>query len=295
MRQRFISKEFRPASMATIETADAICTEYAEAGYDLSLRQLYYQFVARGLLENTEENYKRLGALVSDARLAGLMDWDHIKDRGRRKIENSHWTGPAQILDACAQQFRIDTWADQPNHVIVMVEKEALQGVLEPVCKGLDVAFIANKGYSSQSAMYEIARELHRSETTGRSPHVIYLGDHDPSGIDMSRDVAERLSLLAETPVTVHRVALNMDQVRQYGPPENPAKVTDSRAAGYIAEFGHSSWELDALEPRVLADLVTGAVEALRDDDRHAAMLARQQDWRDELASIADEFRDGDR
>ena len=96
---------------------------------------------------------------------------------------------------------------------------------------------------------------------------MIYLGDHDPSGIDMTRDVDERLNLFlnGSGPINVKRVALNLDQIKKLKPPENPAKVSDSRAAAYIARFGHSSWELDAIEPAQLASLVRNAVTALMD------------------------------
>ena len=82
-REIYIERSFSAASTAIIQTANDICENYAQQGYDLSLRQLYYQFVSRALLPNTEQNYKRLGSIISDARLAGLLDWDYIKDRGR--------------------------------------------------------------------------------------------------------------------------------------------------------------------------------------------------------------------
>lgn len=295
MKQEFISRKFNSESMSIIETAIGICENYAKQGFDLSLRQLYYQFVSKDLLPNTEQNYKRLGSIISDARLAGLLDWKFIKDRGRELIENNHWLNPGQILDAVADQFRLDTWKSQPNFVMVMVEKQALEGVLEPTCRDLDISFIANKGYSSSSTMYEIGRNLfYQTHKFHREAHVIYLGDHDPSGIDMTRDVIERLAMFAEAPVTVHRVALNIEQVEEYNPPENPAKLTDSRAQGYIEEFGEFSWELDALEPSLLASLVRDKVEELRDDDLYEEIVARQEKWRDELSALAERYNEGD-
>ncbi len=300
MRQEFIIKNFTPASRIIIDTAVSICTEYAKQGFDLSLRQLYYQFVARDLLENTEGNYKKLGKIITDARLAGLVDWNFIKDRGREVISNPHWDNPGEILETCANQFRIDTWEDQPNYVMVMVEKQALEGVLIPTCKKLDVEFIANKGYSSASTMYEIGRKMHENNRfntharrlTGkaRKPHIIYLGDHDPSGIDMTRDVFTRLSMFAETTVTVHRVALNMDQVEEYQPPENPTKLSDTRATKYIEEFGYSSWELDALEPAILAKLINDKILELRNDTLYEKQFEQQQTWRNELSELADNY-----
>ena len=367
MKESFISKDFRASSLKLVTQAQSICARYAAQGYDLSLRQLYYQFVAADLLPNTEQNYDRLGSIISDARLAGLIDWDMIKDRGRETLYAPHWETPAQILEALAAQFRVDLWEGQENHVEVMVEKQALEGVLQPVCIDLDVRFTANKGYSSSSALYEIGKRLQsafigdrdiedyywKSEQalrgdsevlefydadkcyseaddesfwdamdgddpdlsalarkaaelarpymlpcpeSGKHLHVIYLGDHDPSGIDMTRDVQERLSLLSRCPVNVHRIALNMPQVRQYNPPENPAKLTDSRAPDYVRRFGRSSRELDALEPSVLADLVRQQVLSLRDDDLYAVALEKQNNWRSDLRELAKGFQqDGDK
>lgn len=290
MKEAFVNKSFEPKAMDIIRTAESICQNYARQGYDLSLRQLYYQFISRDLFPNTEQSYKRLGQIISEARLCGLIDWDHIKDRGRETQINTHWESPASILYGAAYSFRIDLWDNQPNHVEVMVEKQALEGVLHPVCKRLDVPFTANKGYSSSSLMYEVGKRLFTYGSKDCDLHVIYLGDHDPSGIDMTRDVKERLEQFSGYPVAVHRIALNMDQVRTYDPPENPAKLTDSRAEGYIREFGHSSWELDALEPSLLASLVNDAVLDLRDDDLWDEAVAKQQAWRYELLEMARKY-----
>jgi hypothetical protein len=290
MKEQFIAKSFRPESLRLIGIAQQIMTSYAAQGYDLSLRQLYYQFVSRNHIENSEKSYKNLGNLISEARLAGLLDWDIIKDRGREVVSSSHWNAPNEILDACAQQFRVDLWEDQPNHVMVMVEKQALEGVLVPVCRDLDIRFIANKGYSSSTTLYELGRDLARYREDGQDCYVLYLGDHDPSGIDMTRDVAERLELFSYGTIEVQRLALNMDQIQEYNPPENPAKLTDSRCGAYIRRFGGSSWELDALEPSVLAGLVRDQIISLRDEDTFQRNLAKQQAMRRDLKRMADDY-----
>ncbi len=293
MKEQFITKKFNAETELLIIEAEKICNRYAAQGYNLSLRQLYYQFVAANKLANTEANYKKLGNTVSDARLAGRLDWDMIKDRGRETTGNPHWNDAAHFMESVAPQFKIDTWEGQPNYVELMVEKQALEGVLEPVCRRLDIRFTANKGYSSQSALYETGKRFESArEDDGKTLHIIYLGDHDPSGIDMTRDVEERVSMFAGGTVEVHRVALNMPQVRKYSPPENPAKLTDSRADAYIRKYGSSSWELDALEPSVLASLVTAQVVALRDDFIYNDVVSRQDNWRQELLDLANKFRD---
>jgi hypothetical protein len=304
MKEAFVDKRFGSEAMAMIRTINGILENYEAQGFDLSLRQLYYQLVAKALIENTERSYKNIGNLVSDARLAGLIDWDMIKDRGREMVKNPHWENPRQFLENVAPQFRFNLWHDQDVYVEVMVEKQALEGVLEPVCRSLDVPFTANKGYSSSSAMYEASKRFLRAAEDGKECYVVYLGDHDPSGIDMSRDVEERLDLFVKTSmgrqdeigpnepsaVTMKRVALNIDQVRELNPPENPAKITDSRADGYIRRFGTSSWELDAIEPRQLAQIVTDAVQEIMDVDAFEANREKMEKNREDLLKFAKKF-----
>jgi hypothetical protein len=179
----------------------------------------------------------------------------------------------------------------QPCHVEVMVEKDALSGILEPVCRDLHVRFTANKGYSSSSAMYETGKRIANAIILGgRNVHVFYLGDHDPSGIDMTRDNRERLAMFSDRTIEIHRLALNYDQVEQWSPPENPAKETDSRYQAYADQFGESSWELDAVEPRTLADLVREGIEDLIDKDQWDEVMQEEERMRNELESFADEY-----
>jgi hypothetical protein len=141
--------------------------------------------------------------------------------------------------------------------------------------------------------MYDMAQRLQNNPD--KEIHIIYLGDHDPSGIDMTRDVKERLELFSYTDVYVHRVALNMAQIEEYNPPENPAKMTDSRADAYIAQYGESSWELDALEPRVLAQIVRDEVMSLVDEDLLEVAKKQQRTWREELAAMSQKYLDDKR
>jgi hypothetical protein len=175
-----------------------------------------------------------------------------------------------------------------------MVEKDALSGILEPVCRDLHVRFTANKGYSSSSAMYEAGKRIENAmRRQGRKVHLFYLGDHDPSGIDMTRDIRERLGMFAASKkIQVHRLALNYDQVEQWQPPENPAKETDSRYQAYADQFGESSWELDAVEPRTLADLVREGIGDLIDQDQWDAVMEGEKEMRTELERFADEYEE---
>ena len=221
-------------------------------------------------------------SLVGDGRMTGYIDWAMIQDRNRETVQQAHWDTPAAIVRAAAKQFRIDKWSRQPYHIEVMVEKDALSGILLPVCQRLDIALTACKGYNSLSNMYEAGKRLWYHLTDQKAaPIILYLGDHDPSGIDMTRDIKERLHLFSGIyGLRVMRLALNFGQVAEMNPPENPAKQTDSRYVRYVEEFGESSWELDAVEPATLVQLVQDAVINLRDDDLWAEAVAEEDKGR---------------
>ncbi|MEN6368547.1 MAG: hypothetical protein ABFD77_02480 [Thermotogota bacterium] len=326
MREQFLNeREFRGDGPAIIERCAEILEDYAQQGYTLTLRQIYYQLVSHDLFpddrrwsqvpgtnrwvrdpngtKNADPNYKWLGELVNKGRMLGILDWDLIEDRARETVTPTHWKHPSEIVKAAAEQFRIDKWEDQPVHVEVMAEKDAVSGILEPVCRSLDVSFTANRGYSSQSFMYRRGKYLQGKLLEGKKVLVVYLGDHDPSGLDMDRDIEERLRLFAGidgefadegtqyavedgASFEILRIALTRKQIAHYAPPPNPAKLTDARAKSYVALHGDESWELDALEPKVLADLVKRAVRSVRDEGLWVLAVEREEQMKDKLKAV---------
>lgn len=292
MREAFQTTSFRKKTLAVIEQADEIITDYQRRGFTLTLRQLYYQFVSRDLLPNRQSEYKRLGSIVNDARLAGLLDWSAIEDRTRNVRRTSVWRNPAQIIDAVADQYRENLWADQPYVPEVWIEKDALVGVIERVCEEHGVPYLACRGYLSQSEAYDAGKRFRDIYSGGREPIILHLGDHDPSGLDMTRDMQERLSMFAGMHIEVRRLALNMDQIQQYDPPPNPAKDTDARFVGYEEEFGDESWELDALEPEVISDLVQSELDTIIDRPRWDAAHERQEENRADLTAVSTYWSD---
>lgn len=288
MREKFVEINFRASTLAVIEQANVIINEYIARGYKLTLRQLYYQFVSRDLLPNQQKEYKRLGSILDDGRKAGLIDWSAIEDRTRNLEKLSVWSSPAQILRAVAEQYREDWWASQDFYAEVWIEKDALTGVIENVCEEYQVPYFACRGYVSQSEMYDAAQRFKRL----RKPvKVFHLGDHDPSGIHMSRDNGNRLEMLSRyADVEIVRLALNMAQVEQYDPPPNPAKETDSRFEGYQEEFGDESWELDALDPDVIEQLIRDALEERIDPEPWEAAKAKEEEGRESLTDASDNW-----
>lgn len=283
-------------ALRDVARAEQICLDYEAQGYDLTLRQLYYQFVARGWIPNTVRSYKRLGDIVNKGRLAGLLDWDHIVDRTRSLKSVGHWNSPAQIMRGAANSFRLDKWADQPTRVEVWVEKEALAGVIERVADLNDVPWFSCRGYVSQSELWGASQRIadYMLKGEGQNVVVLHLGDHDPSGIDMTRDINDRLMMFLsghvsfpEEKLEVRRIALNADQVTLYSPPPNPTKLEDSRAKAYIAEHGMQSWELDALDPATLGALIQDHLDGIRDDELYAAQVADEDQHRAQLTEAA--------
>lgn len=288
-----------PATQVVIAQADAICSSYQAQGYDLTLRQLYYQFVSRGLIPNKDTAYKRLGSIVNQARLAGLLDWDYITDRTRELVDLPHWDDPADVIRSAARGYHEALWAGQDRRVEVWIEKDALVGVIEAPCQTWDVPFFSCRGYTSQSEVWVAARRLEGYLDDGASEVVIlHLGDHDPSGLDMTRDIEDRLRLFLggdgydEDALRIERLALNRDQVDRYSPPPNPTKLTDSRAGPYLARHGRSSWELDALEPTVIGALITAAIQEEVDEELYGEKLAAQEEARKVLTLASSRWRD---
>lgn len=290
-RIKYEEKRFRSGTLELIKTANEIIAEYSAQGYDLTLRQLYYQFVARDLIPNTNKSYRRIGSALSDARLAGLVDWQSIVDRTRSLRSLPSWEDPAHIVEACASQFRVDKWVGQKTRVEVWIEKDALIGVLSGVCNELDVGYFSCRGYTSQSSLWRAARRLIGYENRGQATVIFHLGDHDPSGIDMTRDIRDRLRMFGSKAKVV-RLALNMDQVEENQPPPNPTKLSDSRASEYVSIFGTESWELDALDPSTISDLIRTAVCDVRDDAMWEASCSRERSAKRTLRDVSQNWSD---
>jgi hypothetical protein len=283
-------KHFTASSLEVIGRANPILEEYAlrPTPITLTLRQLYYQFVARGWIPNNQKEYKRLGKIINDARMPGRVDWDHLQDRTRNLSRLPSWDDPSGVIQSAATSYHRDLWAGQDCYVEVMIEKDALVGVIEGVCERWDVPYFSCRGYTSQSEMWGAGQRLLQRISSGQKARVIHLGDHDPSGLDMSRDIRERLATflsfhLGRDPgdlLELRRIALNLDQVRRYHPPPNPAKPDDSRYRAYARVYGEQSWELDALDSDVLIDLIEENVRRYLDEPLWKQQHTRQESER---------------
>jgi hypothetical protein len=295
MKEAFQDIRFRQATLELIDHVNEIVDEYQALGFILTLRQLFYQFVSRPALElvNTLGDYKRLGRTVTNARRAGLIDWDAIEDRTRNVRFLPTWSGPAERIASCAAFYYEDVRASQRYRPEVWIEKDALFGVIEGVCDEFRTPGFACRGNVSEPEMYAAGKRFQRL------PIVLQLGDHDPNGVDITRDVCKRLKMFARQDIEVRRLALNLDQIDQRDEtgrvigrlPANPAKEKDSRYADYVRRFDTPDcWELDALAPNVISGLVRTALEGLIDRDAWAGAIAGEDDNRSILAAAADNW-----
>lgn len=279
-------REYRPhrfnsSARKTVDQALLIVEEMQADGYVLTLRQLYYQFIRRNWMENSEKQYKRLGRLVTHAREAGEMDWLAIEDRGRNCFAASYEEDPAAVLDGVEYGLQLDMWARQDHYLEVWVEKQALEAVVARPCDKLHVPYMACKGYLSASESWRAGLRFQNAMMRGKECTLIHLADHDPSGLNMTEDNAYRLRMFAEDQdVRIRRIALNMDQVEQYTPPPNPAKETDSRAKGYVKKYGPYSWELDALTPGTIEQLIADTIMEYLDEDVWNKTLQEENELR---------------
>jgi hypothetical protein len=280
---QYRTKKLHRATLEIIEKVNEIIDNYAEQGYLLTVRQIFYQMVSRNLIENTEADYTNLCNKIKDGRYAGLIDWESIEDRTRFLRQLQHWSDPAEIIEAAANSYRINLWEDQEYYLEVWVEKDAIVGIVEQASNRYDVPCFSCRGYGSTTEYWNAAQRI---IDHNRPCVILHLGDHDPSGQDMTRDIQDRLTEF-EADVQIKRIALNMPQIELYKPPPQMAKKSDKRTQGYIEKHGVlHSWELDALEPSILDSLITEHILEYLDLDTFEQRIIRQDKEKAELMKL---------
>ena len=292
MKQKFRDKlSLNKANQEKLKIINEIIEEYADQGYTLTLRQLYYQLVSRDLIPNAQKEYAKLSGLLVKGRMAGVVDWSAIEDRTRTPFV-PYWVHDVEdAINDTVSQFRFDRQRNQDVYIELWVEKDALSGVLKEITAKYHINLMVNKGYSSCSAMHDAFERFKKQEEKGKETHILYLGDHDPSGLDMIRDVRERLEEFGVYPL-VQQIGLTMDQIKEFNPPSNPAKITDPRAKWYLEKYGNVSWEVDALNPKTLHQLVKDNVESLINLKLFNALIKQEGKAKMKLSKFATSFDD---
>lgn len=329
---------------------------FQDDGYTLTLRQLYYQLVAADHIPNDDKVYKKLSGILDDMRYSGLIDWDAIEDRGRVPYLPYYANSPQDAISDLVHQYRLDRQDGQPTLIEVWTEKDAISGILKRTTSMYHVRLVVNKGYSSSTAMYNAYKRFVRAIKDGQSVQVLYFGDHDPSGLDMVRDINDRIKFFishgAPAWLTEHafawyedadhdifsmhesgyipdsvlddyaknggiesddqwqkweagkvlayitennlfevvQIGLTREQIREYNPPPNPAKITDPRAKWYLAEHGTQSWEVDALRPDVMTRIVSQHIAETLDQDLYDSVVAAENEHKAKMKKFSETF-----
>ena len=281
-------KNLRQGTRILLDDIIRILEDYESQGYKLTLRQLYYQLVSSDILENKVQNYAKLSRILTDARLSGFVDWEIIEDRIRVPQIPSQWDSIINLVNDATYQYRKDRHHNQLQYVEVWVEKDALSGILLPITRHYHLNLMVNRGYSSITAMFNASQRLQSEIDKGKDCTILYLGDHDPSGLDMIRDIKERMDTFRIYDLEIKQIALTTKQIKKYNPPPNPAKENDPRAKWYIEQFGNISWELDALKPDVLNKLLQSEIEKLVDMDLYNKVIQQEEQEKQELVQLVE-------
>lgn len=297
MKEKFRDEKFSKPTKFILDKILGIVDEYQARGIMLTLRQLYYQLVARAYIENKAQEYQKVSRIVTKARYNGLIDWDIIEDRSRISLIPYHYKNIPDFLMSMADSYRLDRWEGQEYYLELITEKDALSSVLSPIVyEKYHITFNVVRGYSSVTKLYEMSRRILKAVEIGKKPVILYIGDHDPSGLDMLRDIEERLRELTYGLKTeIVHVALTTEQIAQYNPPPNFAKLTDRRAENYIRLFGRESWEVDALRPDILVNILETAIQSYLDVDLMNRIIEKEIREIMTIKKIAEVLREEDR
>ena len=222
----------------------------------ITVRQLYYQLVAKQIIQNNLNSYKRLDSILSDARKNGSLDFSAFVDRIRRPIKTSSWLDLKDFILSVKNSYHKDKWENQENYVEVWLEKDALAGIFEPITKKYDINLAIGRGYQSLSSLNDAARRFPKDKEI----HVLYFGDFDPTGLDIPRSAEKNLNDHFGLYPTFEKLALTKADIDQYKLPPAPAKPTDSRTHAFVKVHGDIAVELDALPPDVLVERIEGNI-----------------------------------
>lgn len=267
----------------------SLARDFAEREHPVTVRQTFYHLVSIGVTPNAERSYGRLVKILIKARKAGILPFEWFIDLTRRPLELSLYEDVSAFLTKEVDYYFRDTWIGQPVYLIVWVEKQALQGVLWPVAAEYNVSLFVGRGYASWPITFQAVERFRRF--SDKDWVLLYLGDYDPSGTDISRDLESRFHRLG-VEIEFDRLALTREQVDEHKLPPMPAKKQDPRYKSFIQKHGESSVELDALPPSVLRTLLKEKIETYLDMDAFRRDLAIEKSEKQWLLENIEELKE---
>jgi len=260
-------------SLELLEQVKKIIESY---DFALTLRQIYYQLVAKQIIPNQQKYYMKLSRLCVIGRDEGILPEDAFADRLRQVDKLASYIDLADFMTTVRRAYRKDKWADQDAYIEIWTEKDALRGVITPVTYAYDVALLIVRGQVSRTAIYESYERFAEKMEEGKDCYLCYFGDFDPSGLSIYHSLKERLMSYGEDGdrINFERIALTPGQIEEYSLPSDPAKQADPNYKRFVAEYGDNVVELDSLPPDVLKELVLYCIRTKLNDE----LLAQVQE-----------------
>ncbi len=283
---RFRPIKRRRRTISDLEDIRGAIYETLAGDNPATVRQVFYRLVSSGVIEKTEAEYKNtVCRLLTIMRREGELPFGWIADNTRWMRKPRTYSSLEDVLEQTANFYRRALWDDQDVYVEVWLEKDALSGVLYPITEGWDVPLMVTRGYPSLSFLYSAADNI---RDIGKPTFIYYLGDYDPSGVNIPQVVERNLHELAPgASISFQRIAVTPDQIRSMELLTRPTKMTDSRAKNFRGE----SVEVDAIPPGVLKQLVEDSIVAHVDEQALRTVEIAEESERNLLLKIAANYQ----
>lgn len=275
-----------------MQAVQEIIEEYTAKNLVLTLRQVHYQLVSRNIIINNKSAYKSLQTLLKDARMSGRIDWSAIVDRNRDSYIPYFEENIPSAIERTLLSYRLDRMRNQDVHIECLIEKMAIYDIVVEVTRRYSIPLTGDKGNCSATILYDISKRMLAAQAAGKHCIVLYIGDHDPSGLKMIESTGNTLSLMGVQDLEFRPVALTKEQAIKYNLPPQDVKDTDTNTPEYTEKYGKYSWECDALLPNVLQDMLEEEILISIDLTKLREVLQQEQDDRARLTEIVYSWKD---
>lgn len=253
----------------------------------MTVRQVFYQATVRGLVEKSEAGYNKVQTDLVQMRRSGMLPYAWLTDNTRWQRKPRTFSSVEQALHDTARLYRKSLWDDAGSYVEIWLEKDALAGVVLPITELYDVPLMVARGYASLSFLHSAAEYINELDVP---TYIYHCGDFDPSGVNAGEKIEQTLRELAPAAeIEFERIAVTPNQIDEWRLPTRPTKKTDSRAKN----FGDISVELDAIEPRLLRQLIGDVLNEHLPSHQLRVLKAAEESERDLIASLVGSMQGG--
>jgi hypothetical protein len=267
-------------SLALLGQVQNILNSY---DFALTLRQIYYQLVAKQIIPNEQGYYKKLSYLCVEGRNEGILSEEAFDDRLRELDIRSTWTDISDFFNTVLYSYHKDKWQDQNDYIEIWTEKDALRSVLSEITDKYDVGLMVCRGHLSRTEIYRTSERF--KNKSDKNCFIYYCGDFDPSGLSIYESIKERINNFG-VDINFKRIALTPEQIEKYNLPSDPAKQSDSNYKKFVEIYGDNVVELDSLPPEVLRKLIENYIEKHVDYELLGQVRKIEQEEKEKIVKI---------